>query len=153
RVRMGRASRVLASRVIDRIVTEKQAVQPGKDQVIVSVKLGTEFDVLVNALSCFLQGALCHRSSNGATAALSHSEYGGLANGTTPHAELFVLVFVGFFTTNKTLIQFNDALEFSQFRSTTSLSQTMEHEPCGRLPDADLLRQLHRRDALPSGHE
>src|SRR5208282_470951 len=70
RVRMGRASRVLASRVIDRIVTEKQAVQPGKDQVIVSVKLGTEFDVLVNALSCFLQGALCHRCGNGATAAL-----------------------------------------------------------------------------------
>src|SRR5208283_3936369 len=100
---------------IDGIMPEEQTVQPGKDQMFVGVKLSAKFDVLVDALGRFLQSALCHRRCNGATAALTHSEYGGLANGTTPHTELFVLVFVGFFTANETLIQFDDAPELRQF--------------------------------------
>lgn len=134
--------------MIDGIVTEEKAIQPGKDQVIIGVKLGAEFDVLVDALSRFLQGALCHRRGDSAPTTFPHTQNGSLANCPTPSLEFLVLVLIAFFATDEALVQFHDALELGEFWPTTSLSEPMQHEPSRLLSDADLLRQLQAGDAL-----
>src|SRR5208282_1230386 len=154
RVRVGRASRILASRVIDRIVTVEQPVQPGEHQVLISIELRPEFDVVMDALRCLLQTALWHRGrESSACAALPHSQNGSLAHGAAPSLELLVLVLVALLAADEALVQFHDALELRQFRPTASLSEPVEHKPCRLLSDANLLRQLQARDTLPCGYE
>src|SRR5208282_4154153 len=130
RVRVSSASRVLASRMIHGVMPEEQTVQSGEDQVIVGVQLRSKFDVLVDTLGRFLQGALCHRSGDSASAALPHSEDGNLADWPASGSQFLVLMLVGFFATDEALVQFHDALEFRQFWPTARFAEPMQHEPC-----------------------
>ena len=153
RVRVSSASRVLASRMIDGIVPEEQAIQPGEDQRFIRVKLSSKFDVLMDALGGFLKAALFHGSGNRAPAALPHPQNGNLADWPASSPQFLVLVLVGFFPADEALVQFHNTPQLRQLWPTARLTKPMQHKPCGRLPDADLLGQLHRRDALASGDQ
>jgi len=153
RVRVSRASRVFANRMIDRIVTEEQPVKVGEHQVLVRVELRSKFDVLMDALRGLLQAPFFHRGGDSASTAFPHSQNGNLADCPTASLEFLVFMFVAFLATDEAFVQFDDATEFRQLWPTAGFPKPMEHEPCRLLSDAYLLRQLQRRDALACGHE
>ena len=53
--------------------------------------------------------------------------------------------------TDKSFIDFDDALEFVEVFA-TGFAEPVKHKPGRALGDADLFRQLHRRDSFASGH-
>src|SRR5208337_1087768 len=115
RVRVCRASRVLASRMIDGIVLVEQAVQSGENQVLIGIELRSEFDIVMDALRCLLQATLWHRGSEGsACPVLPHSENGCLADRPTPSLEFLVFVLVARFSADEAFVQFHDALELHE---------------------------------------
>src|SRR5579859_5511109 len=140
-----RADAVLASGMIDGIMFEKQTVQVGEKQMLVSIELRSHFDAFVNALSHNLQAALFERRGNGAPVTLSHSKDGSFSDRAATGLELFGFVFVALFAADETLVQFHDAFELVNAAGVgTGFAQTLKHEPCGLLRDANLFSQLHR---------
>lgn len=153
-VRVGQTSRILASRMINRIVTEEKPVKVGEHQVLIGIELRSEFDVVMDALRSLLHAALWHGCGEGsARTALPHSQNGSLAHRATSGFEFLVLVFIAFLAADEALIQFHDTLELGEFRPTARLSQPMQHEPSRFLSDANLFRQLQTGDALTSGYK
>src|SRR5579872_460889 len=153
-VRAGRTSRIFASGVIDTLVTEKQSIKAGERAVIVGVKLGADFNVFVNRFRDGFYGALFQRGKQRASATFAHSKHGSFSDRPTACAEFLVLMLVRFLATDETFVKLYDAFEFfDTLRRAAGFAQTMQHEPCGLLRDADFLRQLQRRDAFACCHE
>lgn len=149
-VGVDRAACEVSGAVVDRGMAVEQTVKASVAGVFVAVDGGTNFDVVEQAL---LDGSEVRAVQNKrlrVAAALAHSENSGFANGTTAHVQLFVRVLVGLFAANESFIHFDDAFELVEVFA-ASLAQTVQHEPCRLLGDADFLRQLHRANSLASG--
>ena len=147
------STRVLASGMIDGFMLEKQAVKIREHNAIIGIELRPKFDVVVNLGCDGLHGAFIHRGKDGATVTFAHSKHGGFADSTTASFQLFVLMLVPFLAADETLVKFHDALQLCELWASASLTYPMENEPCALLRDADLLRRLHRTDALTSSNE
>ena len=78
--------------------------------------------------------------------ALPESYDSRLAHAATSSLELFVLVLIALLPADETFIDFNDAAQLVKvIARAASLSQTLQHEPCRLLGNADLLAQLKTR--------
>ena len=75
-----------------------------------------------------------------------------LADRATTGVELLALVLVGFLAADIHLVDFDDAAQDAGVIA-ASFAEPLEHEPRGFLRDPNLLRQLHRRDALAGRDE
>lgn len=154
RVRGGWPTGILAHRMVDRVVPVEQPVKVAENQMIIRVELRTGFNRTVNfpvdIVQCPKVNNLCSRP----TTPFSHPEDGGFTDCSASGVELLTLVFVCFLAADKAFIDFDDSSELVlSIRRTASLPQALKHKPRGLLADADLLRELHRRDALARRHE
>jgi hypothetical protein len=153
-VSAGRASRVLASGMINRFVPVKESVQISKNNVIVGIQLRSNFDVAMDSRCDGLDGAFVHRGKQRAAITFPHSKHSSFSDRPTASAELFMLMFVRFLATYETLIKLNDALQLrNNFGSGTGFAEPMQNEPRGFLRDADLFGELQTADAFASGDE
>src|SRR5579859_1726225 len=122
--------------------------------MLVGVELRPQFDVGMDSFRGGLQVSFFHRSKERASATFPHSKHGSFTNRPASGAELLVLMLVRFLATDKTLVKLYHAFQFlHDGGSRTRLTQAVKDEPRGLLRDADLLRQLQRRDSLAGSHQ
>jgi hypothetical protein len=140
-------SHILASAVVDSIMAEARVANANICASFVGMQYRSDFDMLMNSgLNCFLICALDRRRDR-SPVALAHPKNGRLANCASACLELLVFVLVGFDPADETLIDFDDPAKLLEVWP-ARFTDTMQHEPSRRLPDANLFRQLQARDAL-----
>lgn len=138
---------VFARAVVDALVGVEQPVEPEVSAVLVRVERRAGLNVAVDRPVKGVGRRVGDHASLGASASLSHPQHGSLADRAAPGIELLALVLVGFLTANIHLVDFDDAAQHAGVIA-ARLAEPLKHEPRGLLRDPDLLRQLHRRDAL-----
>src|SRR5579864_100358 len=146
-VRMDAIADVLACAVVDRLAPEEQATQATVASVFVAVDHAAGLDVRVDRPVQVGRINVLDRHGDGATAALTHSEDGGLSHSAAPLLEPLAGVFRGLFAADVSFVHFDDSGEALEVRA-ASLAQPPEDEPRGLLRDADFLGELQAADAL-----
>ncbi len=143
-----------SSRVIDRFVPKEQTVKADVSGRFVRKDRGTYFDVGMDSrLQRGHVGSL-NRHRYGTSAALPKSYDGSLADAPTSSLELFVFVLVALFPADEALIHFDNAAQLVKIIARAAcLAQTLQHEPCRLLGNANLLAELQAGDALACGYE
>lgn len=134
---------VFALAVIDRRVIEKQSAHSGVGQMLIGMQCRSDFDILHNHVLDRLRIGSLDLEALGATAfaAFLHAEYGGLAASAAADVQLFGFVLVRLDTAHVGFVDFDNALQLGHIAA-ASLSNAVQHKPCGTLADAYLFRQL-----------
>ena len=145
-------ARELADAVVDGRMAEEQFAEIAVSAGFVGVQRRTDLDVPVNFRVDGVGVGVADQHADRATAALTHSQDGLLADRAAPLPPTLRLVLIGFQTADKGFVDFNDASQLGKV-AFAGFAQPTQDEPCGFLRDADLLGELHRRDALARGDD
>ena len=145
---------VLMGDVIDGFMLVPEVPKPAIATGIVGVDHGSRLNVIEDRE---FKGYLVVRSNRhaldaSAGATLAHPEDDGFTNAAGLIGLPFRLVLIGFFAADISFIDFDDPAQLSEVVA-ARLAKPPEHEPSRLLGNADLLGELHRRDALASGHD
>src|ERR1019366_8936366 len=83
-------------------------------------------------------------------ATFAHAENGGFATRATAQVHLLIGVLIRLLAAKVGLIGFHDPGQRPHVHAAlaTSLTDALQHEPCGLLSDAEFLGNLHRGNAL-----
>lgn len=92
-------------------------------------------------------------SRHGAPAAFPHAQYDRLADTAATGMQLLTLVLVALFASDIGLVDFDNAAQLFELDVAAGLTETPKDEPSRLLGNADLLGELHRRNALASSDD
>lgn len=152
RVRVDSAPAVFPGAMVHGFMAEKQSANSSVSGCLISHKLRTNLYVLKNSTLQALFIYVGNRIGDGASTALSEADYSRLADRSASGAEFLRFVLVGFLAAEKGFISFDNAFQFGEFAA-ASLTESMEHEPCGFLLDADFFGDLHGGDSFAGRHK
>src|SRR5271157_856342 len=147
-VRGSHSAPVLAAKMIDRLMLEKDAIQTGISRVLIRHERRADLHIVKNRiLQCLSVRVLnCHCRST--SAAFTEAHHGSLAYRPASGTELFRLMFVSFFGAEKGFINLDRSPEFFKFPG-ARLPESLEYKPCRLLSNPDLFSKLHGTDTLP----
>lgn len=120
--------------------------------IFIRMNSRAEFDVV--------KGKLLHSASTSrnnwlsfdAAIFLAHTNDGNFFRQSVVANDADFHVLILFFAADIDFVHFDNALQDGRIVA-TRFAETLQDEPCGLLSNADLFRELHRRDAFASGHE
>lgn len=148
----GHAAHVLIGRMVDALLAEEHPVKIVIGRVFVCEQSRADFYVGMNRGLNLFDAGILDRHSLGAPATLPHSENSRLADSAAPGFKLVFLMLVAFQAADESLVNFYHPAQL-RYVLIAGFAEPMENEPSRLLGDADLFRQLHRRDALAGCNE
>ena len=146
-VRGSAALGVHASHVIDGLVTKEQPIQAQVAGRFIREESRADFHVVMDGLLQTACAGIGQRHRNSLAITGAHPDYGSLSHSATPSSELLVLVFIALLAADEAFVDLDHAAQLVELPA-ARLTEPMEHKPCRLLGNADLFRQLHRRDSL-----
>src|SRR5208282_1003089 len=145
---------VLSGSVVDAIVAEEQTIKANVASGFIAENRRADFNVGVNSTLDGCRVGRVHGHRHGASAALPDAQHGSLTDTATPSPQFLVFVLVGFLPSDVALVYFDDAAQLVKVVvRATRFAETLQHEPCRLLSNANLFSELQTGNALACGYE
>ncbi len=138
---------VLSIGMVDRLVTEEEAVRPRIGKRFVRVDRGTGLHSRINHAAKRRLLRITNRQQDRFPVPLAQSHDRSLTDSATARVQLFPFVFIAFLPADVRLVNFNRAGKYRLIIA-AGFADSVHHEPRRLLGNADLLRHLKRRDRL-----
>lgn len=152
-VRGNGTAHIFTGAVIDRFVPKGTGFDPVICPGFVCIEHRTGFDALRDRVLDSGFVGVGDRNRNRPAPALAHTKNSRLADSSASCLQLLGFVLVLFNPADKGFVDFDDAFELGEVRTSARLSEPMQDEPSRLLGDPDFLRQLHAGYALARRHK